>query len=91
MMVTFGNASGPVDPVSPLELMQNGSVYLTRPKLFDYISERSEFEGRVHELMGWIGRGELVVHIGAEYPLAEAAAAHAALEGRQTTGKVLLV
>jgi NADPH2:quinone reductase len=91
MMVTFGNASGPVDPISPLVLSSNGSLFLTRPTLFDYIAERSELERRAADLFAWIAAGELDVRIGARYPLSDAAEAHRALEGRRTTGKVLLV
>ena len=90
MMVTFGNASGPVDPVSPLALSRNGSLFLTRPTLFDYIAERSELERRAADLYGWIGAGELDVRVGHTFALADAADAHRAIEGRATTGKVLL-
>jgi NADPH2:quinone reductase len=91
MMVTFGNASGPVDPVSPLDLMTNGSIYLTRPTLFDYVAGPEELRSRAADLFAWIESGDLDVRIGATYPLSEAAAAHTALETRQTIGKVLLV
>lgn len=91
MMITFGNASGPVEPVSPLVLSGNGSIFLTRPTLFDYISTPEEFQGRAAELFEWIRSGQLSVRIGARFPLAEAAEAHIALEGRKTTGKVLLI
>ncbi|CAN5900641.1 quinone oxidoreductase [soil metagenome] len=89
-MVTFGNASGPVEAVSPLELSRNGSLFLTRPTMGDHISERWELEQRTTDLMGWIADATLDVHIGARYPLEEASNAHSALEGRLTTGKVLL-
>jgi NADPH2:quinone reductase len=91
MMVTFGNASGPVDPVSPLELMRNGSLFLTRPTLFDYVATSAEFRSRASDLFEWIENGDLDVRVGATYPMSEAAAAHIALESRRTTGKVLLV
>ncbi len=91
MMVTFGNASGPVDPVSPLALSANGSIFLTRPTLGNYIAERSELERRADDLYRWIGAGELDVRIGHRFALADAADAHRAIEARQTTGKVLLV
>jgi NADPH2:quinone reductase len=90
-MVTFGNASGPVDPISPLVLSANGSLFLTRPTLFDYVVERSELERRAADLFRWVAAGELDVRIGATFGLSEAADAHRALEGRTTTGKVLLV
>lgn len=91
MMVTFGNASGPVDPVSPLELMSNGSIFLTRPTLFDYVATPEELRSRSSDLFEWIQEGKLHVRIGATYPMSEAAAAHTALESRKTTGKVLLI
>lgn len=90
-MATFGNASGPVDPVSPLELSSNGSLFLTRPTLFDHATSPEEITARAGDLFGWIAAGELDVRIGARFPLAEAAEAHRALEGRRTTGKVLLI
>ncbi|MFM8529011.1 MAG: quinone oxidoreductase family protein, partial [Ilumatobacteraceae bacterium] len=90
MMATFGNASGPADPVSPLRLMQCGSLFLTRPNLMHYIATRSELEQRARDLFSWIAQGWLDVAAGARLPLAQAAAAHRLLEGRGTTGKVLL-
>jgi NADPH2:quinone reductase len=91
MMVTFGNASGPVDPVVPLALMRNGSLYLTRPTLADYIATRQELERRTGDLFAWITDGTLKVRIGERIPLADAAEAHRRLEARETSGKVLLV
>lgn len=91
MMVTFGNASGPVDPVSPLVLSSNGSIFLTRPTLFDYIADRSELERRADDLYRWMGAGQLDVRVGHTFPLSDAVAAHRAIEGRATTGKVLLL
>jgi NADPH2:quinone reductase len=90
MMVTFGNASGPPPEISPLLLMQKGSLFLTRPTMFHYMSEREELLSRVDDVFGWILGGKLDVRIGAEFALAEAAKAHRALEGRATTGKVLI-
>lgn len=90
MMVTFGNASGPVPPVSPLALSSNGSLFLTRPTLFDYIATTDELQRRADDLHGWVADGRLDVRIGARFALADAADAHRALEGRETTGKVLL-
>lgn len=91
MMVTFGNASGPVPPVSPLTLSRGGSLFLTRPTLGDHIGERVELMDRARDLFQWILSDSLDVLIGATYPLADAAEAHRALEGRATTGKVLLI
>lgn len=90
-MVTFGNASGAVPPVSPLTLMRNGSLFLTRPTLGDHIATRVELQERTGELFEWIGAGSLEVLVGETYPLADAAGAHRALEGRVTMGKVLLL
>jgi NADPH2:quinone reductase len=72
-------------------LSGKGSLFVTRPTLFHYILERHELMERAGDVLGWIAAGELKLRIGAEYPLARAADAHRALEGRQTTGKVLLV
>jgi len=90
MMVTFGNASGPVPEISPLILAQKGSLFLTRPTMAHYIQTREELLGRANELFDWIAAGRLEVRIGHEYPLERVAEAHRALEGRETTGKVLL-
>ncbi|MEO6652093.1 MAG: quinone oxidoreductase [Ilumatobacteraceae bacterium] len=91
MMVTFGNASGAVDPVSPLALSRNGSLFLTRPTLFDYIASRSELERRAADLSEWIADGQLDVRIGERFALRDAVEAHRAIESRSTTGKVILV
>lgn len=91
MMVTFGNASGPPDPVAPLELSANGSLFLTRPTLFHHITSQAEIQRRADDLFAWIDSGRLEFRIGARYDLEDAADAHRALEGRGTTGKVLLV
>ena len=89
MMVAFGNASGAVDPVDPLVLSANGSLFFTRPTLFDHVAERDSLLGMSEQLFGWIAGG-LDVRIGDRYPLEAAAEAHRALEGRATTGKVLI-
>lgn len=91
MMVSFGNASGAVPPVAPLTLMRKGSIFLTRPTLGDYVRSREELERRAAELFSWVASGDLTVTVGEKRPLSEAAEAHGALEGRRTTGKVLLV
>ncbi|HYD52011.1 MAG TPA: quinone oxidoreductase [Gemmatimonadaceae bacterium] len=90
MMVLFGQSSGPVAPLDPQLLNRHGSLYLTRPTLGHYIATREELDARASDLFGWIAAGELSVRIGAEHPLAEVAEAHRALEGRRTTGKVVL-
>ena len=91
LMVLFGQASGPVPPFDLRELNVKGSLFITRPTLAHHIAERSELLERAKEVFGWIREGKLTLRIGAEYPLAQAAEAHRALEGRKTTGKVLLV
>ena len=91
MMVTFGNSSGPVPALEPLVLSQKGSLFLTRPSLWHYIPTREELDARAGDVLGWIAAGKLRVHVGMEFPLAKAAEAHRALEGRKTTGKVLLL
>ncbi len=91
MLVSYGNSSGPVAPFAPLLLSQKGSLFFTRPTLAHYTLTTAELQARVGELFGWVAAGKLTVRIGATYPLAQAAEAHRALEGRRTTGKVLLV
>ena len=91
MFVSFGNASGPVAPFAPLLLAQKGSLYFTRPTLTHYTLTSAELQARVRDLFAWTTAGELRVRIGATYALAAAAEAHRALEGRATTGKVLLL
>jgi NADPH2:quinone reductase len=90
-MVLFGQASGQVDPLNPQVLNQKGSIYLTRPSLGAYISTRDELLWRANDLFTWLAAGKLEVRIDKSFPLAEAAAAHTYLEGRNTKGKVLLI
>jgi NADPH2:quinone reductase len=90
MMVSFGQASGPVEPLSPLELSKHGSLYLTRPNLAHYILSRQELDRRAREVFEMIQEDRLKVHIGGIYPLADAAQAHDDLANRRTTGKLLL-
>lgn len=90
MMVLFGQSSGPVAPFDPQVLNRKGSLFLTRPSLGAYIATREELEQRSGELFDWIADGTLYVRIGAHFPLDQAPEAHRALEGRRTTGKVLL-
>jgi len=91
MMVLYGQSSGPVGPFDPQVLSQKGSLFLTRPTLVHYIATRAELVARAGELLGWIKQGTLKVRIDRELPLAQAAEAHRLLEGRKTTGKVLLI
>ncbi len=91
MMVLFGQSSGPVGALDPLVLMQNGSLFLTRPTVVTYIASRAELLARAGEVLGWVREGRLRVRIGGEFPLAQAADAHRELEARRTTGKLLLI
>ena len=90
-MVSFGNASGPVDPFSPLELARRGSLFLTRPVLFDFIATQQDLQAASDDLFTVITSGRVKIAINQVWPIAEAAAAHQALEARQTTGSSLLL
>ena len=90
MMVSFGNASGPVPDFAPLILSQKGSLFLTRPSLAHYSSTPEELAWRANDVLNWISQGKLKLHVHKIYPLADAAQAHRDLEGRKTTGKLLL-
>lgn len=89
-MVLFGQSSGPVAPIDPQLLNQKGSVFLTRPTLHHFVASREELLWRAREIFTWVASAQLTLRIGAEYSLSDAAEAHRALEGRRTTGKVLL-
>src|ERR1051326_510695 len=89
-LVLFGGASGAVPPFDLIKLSQKGSLYITRPTLGHYTLTREELEWRANDVLQWIVRGELKLRIHKVYPLAEAAQAHRDLEGRKTTGKLLL-
>jgi NADPH2:quinone reductase len=91
MMVLFGQSSGPVPPFDPQVLAQRGSLYLTRPALFQYIARREELLAHASEVLGWVREGKLKLRIAHEFPLRDAAEAHRALEGRKTAGKILLI
>ncbi|HZX24256.1 MAG TPA: quinone oxidoreductase [Woeseiaceae bacterium] len=91
VMVSFGNASGPVEPFAPLELAKRGSLYVTRPVLFDFISTREALLGAASELFEVIGSGAVKIEVNQRYPLAEAAQAHRDLEARRTTGSTVLL
>jgi NADPH:quinone reductase len=90
LLVLFGQSSGPVPPFDLGRLNAMGSLFVTRPSLAHYTADRAELELRAGAVLGAIAAGRLQVRIGAEFPLARAADAHRALEGRSTTGKVLL-
>jgi NADPH2:quinone reductase len=91
LMVTYGNASGPPPAVSPLELSRRGSLFLTRPTLFNYIATRSALDAAARELFAAVKSRSVRVRIGQRYALTDAAEAHRDLEGRRTTGSTILV
>ena len=91
MMVLFGGSSGPVAPFDPIILTQKGSLFLTRPSLGNYIATREELVGRSNAVFAMIAAGKLKLRIEHTYPLAEVQRAHRELEGRKTTGKLLLI
>ena len=90
-LVLFGGASGAVPPFDLIKLSQKGSLYITRPTLAHYTATREELEWRAHDVLGWVKNGELKLKIHKKYPLRDAAQAHRDLEGRKTSGKLLLV
>lgn len=91
MMALFGQSSGPVAPFDPALLAQRGSLFMTRPSLAHYAATREELEWRAGDVLEWVGSGELKLRIEDSYPLAQASEAHRDLEGRRTTGKVLII
>ncbi len=91
LMVSFGNASGPVPPVDLLQLSSRGSLYVTRPTLVHYTATRPELEATAADLFAMMRSGKVKVEPSAAYPLAEAARCHRDLEARRTTGSLLLV
>lgn len=90
-LVLFGGASGAVPPFDLIKLSQKGSLYITRPTLVNYIATRDDLEWRATDVLEMIVSGDLKLRIHEKYPLAEAARAHRDLEGRKTTGKLLLI
>ena len=91
LLALFGQSSGRVPPMDPQTLNAKGSLFLTRPTLGSYTRTREELDWRAGDVFGWIAEGALNVRVGARFALSEAAEAHRALEGRRTTGKVLLI
>jgi NADPH2:quinone reductase len=91
MIVSYGNASGPVPPISPLELGRAGSVFLTRPTLFDYVADPEELEHSAARLFEMVAAGVIQPQIGSRFPLLQAAEAHRALEARETVGSTILL
>jgi len=90
-LVLYGQSSGPVAPFDPAVLSAKGSLFLTRPSLFHYIADRASLEKRAGDVLSWIASGQLKMRIEFTFPLANVAEAHRSLEGRKTTGKVLLI
>ena len=91
LMVSYGNASGPVPPFSPLELARGGSLFVTRPTLGDYCATREEMRASAARLFELMLSGDISVRIGARFSLKQAAAAHRALEARETMGSTVLL
>jgi NADPH2:quinone reductase len=91
LMVSFGNASGPVEPFSPLLLSQRGSLFLTRPTLFHYIATREELEQSTKDMFDLVASGKVRIDINQRFPLKNAAEAHRALEARKTKGSTVLM
>jgi NADPH2:quinone reductase len=90
-LVLYGQASGPVPSFDPAVLSAKGSLFLTRPTLGHYTADRASLEKRAGDVLGWIAAGKLTLRMEHNFALRDAAKAHASLEGRQTTGKVLLI
>jgi NADPH:quinone reductase len=91
VLVLFGQSSGPVPPFNLSRLAAGGSLYVTRPTLGHFVATPEDLARRAGAVLGWVADGSLTVHIGHRYPLAEAATAHADLQARRTTGKLLLI
>ena len=91
LLVSFGNASGAVDSLNLLDLLRRGSLYVTRPTLWNYVTNREELGEGAGELLGHISAGSIRIEIGQRFPLSEAAVAHRALEARLTTGSTILL
>ena len=91
LIALYGQSSGPIGMIDPQILNTKGSLFLTRPSLNVYIATREELQQRAGELFGWVREGKLKLRMEFEFPLKDAAEAHRALEGRKTTGKVLLI
>lgn len=90
MLVSFGQSSGPVDPFPPGLLAQKGSLFLTRPTMFDYTATRADLDQSADALFAMVGSGKVRIDIGQRFALADAAEAHRALESRKTTGSTVL-
>ena len=90
-MVSFGSSSGTIDALPLNELAKRGSLYVTRPTLWSYVTNRAEVEAASKELFDLVVNGEIRIEVGQRFALRDAAEAHRALEGRRTTGSTVLV
>jgi NADPH2:quinone reductase len=90
MLVLFGQSSGPVPPIDPLVLTQKGSLFLTRPSLAHHVADAANFKERATKVLNWVAAGTLKLRIGHVYPMTEIAQAYRDLEGRMTTGKLVI-
>jgi NADPH2:quinone reductase len=91
MLISFGNASGPAPAIEPALLARGGSLFLSRPTLFDYVTTNEELDASAQALFHVIESGAVKIDVGQTFPLAEARQAHEALEARETTGQTLLI
>jgi NADPH2:quinone reductase len=91
LIVTYGNASGPVPPFTALDLLSAGSIFVTRPTLADYAGTAEEMRASAARVFELIANGTLPITIGGRFPLREAADAHRAIEARATTGSTVLL
>jgi NADPH2:quinone reductase len=91
IMVSFGNASGPVDPFPPTLLAQKGSLFLTRPTMYDYVATREELETAAKDLFDMVASGKVKIEVKQRFALKDAAEAHRALEARKTSGSTVLI
>ena len=90
LMALFGASSGPVPPFELTQLNSKGSLFVTRPSMWHFVATRAELEWRANDVLSWVAKGDLKLRMEHMYPLAEAGQAHADLEARKTTGKILL-
>jgi NADPH2:quinone reductase len=90
LMVSFGNASGPPEPIAPGILAQKGSLYLTRPTLFHYVASREQLENSAKELFDIVAKGKVKIEVQQRFALKDAAEAHRQLQARKTTGSTIL-
>ena len=91
LLVTYGNASGPVPPFTAIDLLSAGSIFVTRPTLADYCKTGEEMAGSAARLFEMVEKGAVAIRIGATFPLLKAADAHRAIEARATTGSTVLL